>query len=61
MSELSKLPLVVIDAKYKTYTRYVGKKYHVRAKSEGALLSADQVEQFRVNPSSMIDEPLASA
>lgn len=41
--------LVVIDAKERTYARYDGNTFAVKAKSEGPL-SAGEVEDFRVDP-----------
>lgn len=52
--------LVLIDAKEKVYIRYVHKKVHLQARS-GHWLSAVEVEQFRVNPGSMIEDPKDAA
>lgn len=49
------IALVVIDAKYRTYTRYIGKRRDVATISiDGTLLDRDTVEQFRVNPHAVI-------
>lgn len=52
--------LVLIDAKEKVYIRFIHKKVHLQARS-GHALDAHEVEQFRVNPASMIEDPQDAA
>jgi len=49
--------LVVIDAGKRTYTRYVGKKKHFAAVAVDRLLTADEIESLRCNPSELVDVP----
>lgn len=47
--------VVYIDTQVFLYVRYQGKKNDVRATAP-RLLTPDEVEKFRINPQSVIDE-----
>jgi len=48
--------LVIIEASKKLYSRFIGKSRTHKGETDN-LLSATEVEAFRTNPDSIVEEP----
>jgi hypothetical protein len=52
------IPLVVVDAKARTYAAYQGRQLRLKVESVERLLERAEVEQFRCNPFGFVGDAI---